>query len=232
MLSTSAALIPVDLVHPHVQRRVLGVGEAAVGLVELHGGDAEVEQDALDAGDAQAFQDLGQFVVDGVHQGGPVTEGREPLAGEAQGLLVAVEGDQARRRGRGEQGLAVAAETEGAVDDDRPRLGRGPGPTCPGIAGASPGRVAGSKRALSRIRRTAGAYVPGSRSPTRGRGRTGWRREGASADRRAGGGRAVRAPGTRVKGCGPGGCCGCPGVFWGCARAGRSCAHASHFASL
>ncbi len=38
------------LVHPHVERGVLGVGEAAVGLVELHGGDAEVEQHALDAG--------------------------------------------------------------------------------------------------------------------------------------------------------------------------------------
>ena len=37
------------LVHAHVERGVLGVGEAAVGLVELHGGDAEVEEHALDA---------------------------------------------------------------------------------------------------------------------------------------------------------------------------------------
>ena len=36
-------------VHPHVERRVLGVGEPATGLVELHGGDAEVEEDPVDA---------------------------------------------------------------------------------------------------------------------------------------------------------------------------------------
>ncbi len=35
------------LVHPHVQRRVLGVGEAAGGLVELQRRDPEVEQHAL-----------------------------------------------------------------------------------------------------------------------------------------------------------------------------------------
>ena len=38
------------LVHPHVQRRVLGVGEAAGGLVELQRRDAEVEQHALHPG--------------------------------------------------------------------------------------------------------------------------------------------------------------------------------------
>ncbi len=37
------------VVHPHVQRGVLGVGEAALAHVELHRGDAEVEQHAVDA---------------------------------------------------------------------------------------------------------------------------------------------------------------------------------------
>src|SRR5690606_28655555 len=36
-------------VHPHVQGGVTGVGEAALLLVQLEGGDAEVEEDAGDA---------------------------------------------------------------------------------------------------------------------------------------------------------------------------------------
>ncbi len=68
------------LVHAHVERGVLGVGEAAVRLVELHGGDAEVEQHALDARDAEPVEYVGQLVVDGVHQGGalPVRASRSP----------------------------------------------------------------------------------------------------------------------------------------------------------
>ena len=38
--------MPVRLVHPHVERCVVPVREPAVGLVELEGGDPEVEQDA------------------------------------------------------------------------------------------------------------------------------------------------------------------------------------------
>ena len=34
-------------VHPHVERRVGSVGEPALGPVELHRGDAEVEQDRV-----------------------------------------------------------------------------------------------------------------------------------------------------------------------------------------
>ena len=101
MLSTSAALMPGRLVHAHVERGVLGVREPAVGLVELHGGDAEVEEDALDAREAEPVEHVGELVVDGVHQGGPVAEGGEPLAGEAQRLLVAVEARRAGPRGTG-----------------------------------------------------------------------------------------------------------------------------------
>ena len=36
-------------IHAHVERRVGGVGEAALGPVELHRGDAEVEQDRVGA---------------------------------------------------------------------------------------------------------------------------------------------------------------------------------------
>ena len=44
------------LVHPHVERRVLAVGEAPVGLVELEGGDAEVEEAASTSGDAELVE--------------------------------------------------------------------------------------------------------------------------------------------------------------------------------
>ncbi len=110
---------PPGLVHPHVQRRVLRVREAAVGLVELHGGDAEVEEDAVDPGDVQALQHLGDLVVDRVHQGGPVAEGGQPLAGELERGGVAVHRDQPDVRELGEQCLAVAAEAEGGVHHHR-----------------------------------------------------------------------------------------------------------------
>ncbi|CAM5381650.1 hypothetical protein SRIMM317S_02577 [Streptomyces rimosus subsp. rimosus] len=111
------------LVHAHVERRVLRVREAAVGLVQLHGGDAEVEQDTLDARDAEAGQDLRQLVVDGVHEGGAVPVGGQALPRQLQRGRVPVEGDQAGGRERGEQRLAVPSEAERAVDDDRAGLG-------------------------------------------------------------------------------------------------------------
>ncbi|GDY73439.1 hypothetical protein SAV31267_029240 [Streptomyces avermitilis] len=93
----------------------------------MHGGDAEIEQDALDAGHAQPVEYVGQLVVDRVHQGGAVTEGGEPLTGQAQRLLVPVQGDEPGFGELRQQRLAVAAETKGAVDDDGSWLGEGRG---------------------------------------------------------------------------------------------------------
>ena len=58
-MSTSAAVMPRRLVHPHVERRVDAVGEAAVGLVELQRADAEVEEDAVDGRQAEVGDDVG-----------------------------------------------------------------------------------------------------------------------------------------------------------------------------
>ncbi|GAA2923428.1 hypothetical protein GCM10020221_19350 [Streptomyces thioluteus] len=113
-----------------------GVGEAAVRLVELHGGDAEVEEDALDLGDAEALQHLRQLVVDGLHQGGAVPEGGEPLAGQLQGRGVAVEGDEPHVGEGLQQRLAVPAGAQGAVDDDGPPVRRWRERACPDTAGA------------------------------------------------------------------------------------------------
>ena len=50
VLTRSAAVGPCRA-HAHVERAVLHEGEAALGLVELHRGDAEIEHDAGDGAD-------------------------------------------------------------------------------------------------------------------------------------------------------------------------------------
>ncbi len=80
-------------VHPHVQRRVVGVGEAALARVDLHRGHAEVEVDQV-----------GAHVLGG-------------QLGEAGGEVGAQEARAARRLGRqlGEGGLGQRV----AVDADQ-----------------------------------------------------------------------------------------------------------------
>ena len=92
-------------VHPHVQRGVGGVAEAAVGPVELQRGDAEVEQDALDLVDTELGEDVGQLVEDGGHEGDPVgvAGGGDPGGGLGAGVGVAVQADQPESRVGGEQ---------------------------------------------------------------------------------------------------------------------------------
>ncbi len=202
------------LVHPHVQRRVLRVSEPAVGLVQLHGGDAQVEEDALDGREAQPVQDLGEVGVDRVDEGGPVAEGREPLAGEPQGLLVAVEADQTDLGEPGQQGLAVAAEAEGAVDDDGPGplQRRGQQVQAPLEHHRDMSGLA-SQSALS-DNGAAGVRTPGSPPCPADAG------EVAPAGRRAGEGRAVRTRRAR-------------GVFIGgrAAGQGRAPAGSRHFSA-
>ncbi len=55
VLTASAALGP-GLFHAHVERTFAAEGEAALGLVELHRRNAEVEGHAVDRGDAFAGQ--------------------------------------------------------------------------------------------------------------------------------------------------------------------------------
>ena len=57
------------VVHPHVERGVLGVGEAALAEVELHARDAEVEEHAVDVGEALVGQHVGDLVVHRVDAG-------------------------------------------------------------------------------------------------------------------------------------------------------------------
>ena len=104
-------------VHAHVERRVVGVGEAALPVVHLHRGHAEVEDDAVGP-HALAAQPLQRGREVRAQEAGP----RRRLGGElAPALLaggVAVDRDQLAL---GAQALGdqprVAARAEGAVEE-------------------------------------------------------------------------------------------------------------------
>ena len=121
-MSTSAAVGPGGAVHPHVERRVLGVGEAALADVELHRGDTEVEEHGVDGVEAEVVEHVGELVVDRVHGGEPVTEAGQPVTGQVEGGGVAVDADHPGQLEPGQHGLGVAAQAEGRVDHDRARV--------------------------------------------------------------------------------------------------------------
>ena len=62
------------MAHPHVERAIEAKREAALGLVELHRGHADVDHDAIDRVDALRGADFGKI-------GEPVLEQREPAVG-------------------------------------------------------------------------------------------------------------------------------------------------------
>ena len=111
-------------IHAHVERRVGRVGEPALGAVELHRGDAEVEQDRVGA-----HAVLGELREDDrevaaqearVHAGGAAealevrAHGR--IAVDRDHLAVAVEVAREER--------SVPAGAEGRVDERLPGLER------------------------------------------------------------------------------------------------------------
>ena len=128
-------------VHAHVERRVHGIGEAALGPVELHARDAEVEQDRVGA---EAVP--GELLED---DGGLASKQARGHTGSAPEALevrphtrVAVDRDEAAlplEVGR-EQGR-VAAGAEGRVDDGLPRLHREQAPHLVGKNGDVISRV-------------------------------------------------------------------------------------------
>ena len=95
--------------HPHVERRVLAQREAALGLVELHRGDADVERDAVEVVAVRV-----EVAEAGLHEFQPVGEFSRERGAAADGGRVAVERDHgcAARQ----QGAAIAAGAESAVE--------------------------------------------------------------------------------------------------------------------
>ena len=115
-LTTSSALRRLRGVHPHVERRVVGVGEAALGGVELERGDPEVHEDDVGAHAArrEALERVGEVGADEAR-----SADRAPARARrsARRRRVAVDRDQGPGRPDplgGQPGVAAAAER--AVD--------------------------------------------------------------------------------------------------------------------
>ena len=59
------------MAHPHVERAAEPEREAALGLIELHRGDADIHHDAVDRVDALRGADLGEVGEAVLDQGQP-----------------------------------------------------------------------------------------------------------------------------------------------------------------
>jgi hypothetical protein len=111
-------------VHAHVERRVVGVGEAALPGIDLHRGHAEVEDDpvgpdafppqALERDDEVGAQEAGAAGQIGRELPPALLRGRVAVDRDQLAIRTETLGDQAR----------VAAAAEGAVDEGlaRPRV--------------------------------------------------------------------------------------------------------------
>src|SRR3712207_63982 len=110
-------------IHPHVERRVDGVREAALRAVDLHARDAEVEEDrvGLDAV-------LGELAEDDGEVAPQKARARTALARDAveerANVGIAVDRDQTAAPGEvGTEEACMAASPERRVDDRLARLG-------------------------------------------------------------------------------------------------------------
>jgi len=101
------------LAHPHVERPVLGEGEAAIGLVELHRRHADIQRHAVDRRQLAIRQRLVHPREALLDQGQPgVWDECRPVHDRT---WIAIEADHSSRP-RPEHGARVAASPERAVD--------------------------------------------------------------------------------------------------------------------
>ena len=157
-----AAVSSLMAIHSHIQRGVDRVREPAAGVVDLQRGQPQVEQHALDAGVAEPGEHLGELVVHRFDERRAVGVGSEPFGGERQGRRITVETDQVGVGAGPQQRFRVAAESEGAIHQDRRGAGvdpRAPAPAGPRSRSASPARgaVGWGGVAISTLRRPAPA---------------------------------------------------------------------------
>src|SRR4029077_3131650 len=103
--------------HAHVDWAVVAEGESALRLVELHRGDAEIEQDPSDScvpEPARNLFEIGESLLD---HGEPATGLLDQPKPARYGIAVAVDADNPRAR-HVEDRPRVPAGAEGAVDVD------------------------------------------------------------------------------------------------------------------
>ena len=103
--------------HAHVERAVLAEGEAALGLIELHRRDAEIEHDAVDRLIPALPRDLIERGEARLHELEPAFRAFDKTRAMRDRALVAVDADHAAIGGV-EHHARVAAGAEGAVDID------------------------------------------------------------------------------------------------------------------
>jgi hypothetical protein len=102
-------------IHTHIEGAVALEGEAAFGGVELVGGDAEVEQDAIDQRDAAFGQHGGEFPEIAAHGGEAGAELGEVERGFGEGVGIAVQADDFSALF--EEKAGVSSASEGAIEE-------------------------------------------------------------------------------------------------------------------
>ena len=105
------------MAHPHVERAAEPEREAALGLVELHRGNADVHHDAVHCGHALRRADVGKVGESVLDQGQPAVGLIDQIEAAGNRRPVAVDADDLGSRDR-EDRAAVAAGAEGRVDID------------------------------------------------------------------------------------------------------------------
>ena len=105
------------MAHPHVERAAEPEREAALGLVELHRGNADVHHDAVDCGHALRRADVGKVGESVLDQGQPAVGLIDQIESAGNRRPVAVDADDPGSRDI-EDRAAVAAGAEGRVDID------------------------------------------------------------------------------------------------------------------
>ena len=107
------------LPHPHVERSIERKGKAALRLIKLHRGDADVHYQPVDlrqTGFGQARNQFGK-AARVQHQPGWVFAAFGPRLAQGKRGRIAVKG--VNRRASIEQAAGITARTERGIDDDR-----------------------------------------------------------------------------------------------------------------
>ncbi len=142
--------------HAHVERRVLAEREAAGGLVELHRGYADVENDAVERLGAEAARDRVEIAEASLDQPQAARRRRDEILARGDGGRIAIEGDDARAAL--DERAGITAGPESAVEIDA----AGANPQRVQRLGAQHGNVAGGSAGGGDLR---AARPPHSRAP-------------------------------------------------------------------
>ena len=85
----------IFVVHAHIQGCICHIGEASGTVIQLGGGNTQIQQDAVHTLDIQIIQHLLDLAEVGMDQGDLVRPGTKALTGGLQGHIVPVDADMA-----------------------------------------------------------------------------------------------------------------------------------------